>query len=371
MANTQATAVPSRARHKAIIRSTTDGASRPLRDLLRRTALAAGCAESDWAMFRVAGTDTAFVMTGASPLPAIPTAVAALPAEVQVALREQRPLPGGGGLALPFPHPDGDCACLLLGPPAGETAPALAACHTLHVGLRGLSRQQQEDGHLEWMAAAVAHEVRNPLSAIKGATQYLEGKLEDELSRRFLTIIGQEADRLTRLTTNFLAYARPYQVVLRPLDLNRLVLATWELIAPQAHKHGVAACMRLHSHLPPAMGDAEALKQALMNVLLNAVQAMPQGGEVTVRTRHQGRGLAVLVRDQGEGIPEQALARIFEPFFSTKRQGSGLGLPMVKRIVEQHRGAVEVTSRPGRGTLVSISLPSVRPLRWLPAHEAC
>jgi len=327
-----------------------------LHDRACRAARAAGGDGADWLFARQgAGGILLLDPTGAlagicPPFPWLAQALAGRPACAQVAgwapARERgwRAL-----LALPL-----GMGALLIGGRQFSAPAALAAAGELAAVGAGGSR-------LEWMAAAVAHEVRNPLSAIKAAVQYLQGKLQDDQSLHFLGLINQETDRLTRLTTNFLTYARPCPVPVVAVSLPRLLRHTWEVVAPQAHKAGVSATFHLPARLPPVWGEGELLEQVLLNVMLNALQAMPGGGEITVRAR-AGRGqVLVTIADQGEGIPPEHLVQVFEPFFTTRAQGSGLGLALVRKIMQEHGGWVRLASRVGKGTLVTLGLPATQP----------
>jgi len=204
----------------------------------------------------------------------------------------------------------------------------------------------------------VAHEERNPLSAIKAAAQYLAGRHQDDLTGRFLAMIEEEADRLARFTSSLLAYARPRQVSHQPLQLARLVGQAWEAVAGQAHKAGVSLTFLPGPDLPPVAGEPELVRAAIANVLLNAVQAMASGGEVVVRLQAGADRVRVVVTDQGPGLPPGLRRLVWEPFFTTKRQGSGLGLALVKKIIDLHGGQVHIGSRPGRGTTVVLALPA-------------
>ena len=221
---------------------------------------------------------------------------------------------------------------------------------------------RSRDRHLEWLAAALVHEVRNPLCAIRSAAQYLQGRPADERSLRFLGIITHEADRLARLSADFLAYAAPWRASLAAADLPSLLEAAWTVVAPAARKNGVTAVACLAAHVPPARGHADSLQQALVNVLQNATEAMPQGGRITITAGLAGDSVRLVVADQGIGLPPGQAGRLFAPFATTKPGGNGLGLAIVKRIIEHHRGRVFLTGRPGRGATVTLLIPAVPPV---------
>jgi signal transduction histidine kinase len=227
------------------------------------------------------------------------------------------------------------------------------------------------------MAAGLAHEIRNPLGAIKGAAQLLlppgdagaESVGEGPDAREFLSIIVEETNRLNRVVSQFLDYARPFRGELGPLDLNDVVKKTAQLITPPPldgeKPPPVEVALALGDNLPRARGDAEQLRQVFLNLALNAVQAMPNGGRLTITTalRKTGRRgasplLEVRFRDTGPGIPPAVLKNLFIPFFTTKEKGTGLGLPISQRIVENHGGTIEVRSRVGSGSTFTVVLPS-------------
>jgi two-component system, NtrC family, sensor histidine kinase HydH len=232
------------------------------------------------------------------------------------------------------------------------------------------------------MAAGLAHEIRNPLGAIKGAAQLLlpaapdadaslaAGATQAE-SREFLSIIVEEANRLNRVVSQFLDYARPYRGELSPLDVNEVVRKSAQLVTPppvgaESAPPPVEVVLTLADELPRAKADAEQLRQVFLNLAINAVQAMPQGGKLTISTgvRKAGRRgapqfLEVRFRDNGAGIPAQELKNLFIPFYTTKDKGTGLGLPISQRIIENHGGTIEVRSRVGVGSTFTVLLPAL------------
>jgi signal transduction histidine kinase len=171
-----------------------------------------------------------------------------------------------------------------------------------------------------------------------------------------LDIVGEEADRLNRIIGDLLDFARPTLPTLRPEPVDRVLEDALSAALAQA-RGAIDVRREISDDLPLVPVDARLLRQALVNVVLNAVQAMPEGGPLAVRARAQA-GFAVLeVEDAGPGIPEDVRHRIFEPFFTTKATGTGLGLAVVKRIVDGHRGRIEVATAPGGGTTFSLHLP--------------
>ncbi|HEY6475255.1 MAG TPA: ATP-binding protein [Polyangia bacterium] len=230
------------------------------------------------------------------------------------------------------------------------------------------------------MAAGLAHEIRNPLGSIKGAAQFLqpaasEGRRETsrEGQSEFLGIIVEEVNRLNKIVSQFLDYARPYRGEQRPLDVAEVLKKTLSLLPKnketQPQESGpVEVTTSFAEKMPPVRADAEQLLQVFLNLSLNAVQAIPAGGgpgKVLISTalrRATRRGAAaafleVRFRDTGVGIPAGDLKNLFIPFFTTKEKGTGLGLPISQRIIENHGGTIEVRSQPGEGATFTVLLP--------------
>ncbi len=143
------------------------------------------------------------------------------------------------------------------------------------------------------------------------------------------------------------------------MHLPAVLEASWAVVAPAARKVGVTAIACLAGNLPPARGHADSLQQALVNILQNAIEAMPQGGRITVTAGPAGDALRLVIADQGCGLPPGPTGRLFAPFVTTKPGGSGLGLAVVKRVVEHHRGRLLLTGRPGRGAAVTLLIPAM------------
>ena len=230
------------------------------------------------------------------------------------------------------------------------------------------------------MAAGLAHEIRNPLAAIKGATEYLDPDKLPADDREFLGIIVEEVNRLNGVVSQFLDYARPIKATTAPGEVNEILQRTFKLLAGQ-YPPSIEISLDLAGGLPRVSCDAEQLKQVFLNLALNAVQAMPQGGRLTVSTRRtrddlalwrdapgRGDGVEIRFRDSGPGIPEEARENVFVPFYTTKEKGTGLGLAICQRIVKAHQGVIAVSSSPGGGAEFVISLPGLP--EELPAEAA-
>jgi signal transduction histidine kinase len=211
------------------------------------------------------------------------------------------------------------------------------------------------------LAAVVAHEVRNPLGAIFNSLGTLRRMVRPRGDAKMLfDIVGEEADHLNRIVGQLLDFARPAPATMRAEPLDRVLDEA--VAAALAEAHGRIALVRdVPDGLPLIPMDAGLIRQALLNVALNAVQAMPKGGTLSVHARLSGEAAVVELADTGPGIPEEVRHRIFEPFFTTKATGTGLGLAVVKRILEDHRGRVEVRGRDSGGTVFALHLPLTAP----------
>ena len=221
------------------------------------------------------------------------------------------------------------------------------------------------------LSAGLAHEIRNPLGAIKGAVEILE---EDypagHPKAEFYAIILKEVKRLNDVVTNFLNFARPVSMRFVPVDVREVLASLEGLVSGEARAHGVRIFANFHVGPSRVMADEALLKQAFLNIMLNALEAMPTGGDLAILTRvadpktvgvvssdEREEWLEAVFDDTGIGIPEEHLGRVFDPFFTTKKDGTGLGLAITYRIIENHRGIIRVTSQPGEGTTFSITVP--------------
>jgi signal transduction histidine kinase len=212
------------------------------------------------------------------------------------------------------------------------------------------------------LAAVVAHEVRNPLGVIFNSVTSLKRLLAERRpdADMLLEMVGEEADRLNRIVGDLLDFARPHEADLRPASLREVAQKAGEAVRPQLG-NTVRLRIDIPASLPPVPVDARLLYQALINLLINAVQAMPRGGEVLLfaceAERAGANWIKLEVSDNGPGLSREITERLFEPFFTTKATGTGLGLAVVKRIIEAHKGEVAVTSEEGRGTTFTLWLP--------------
>lgn len=223
-----------------------------------------------------------------------------------------------------------------------------------------LVRQYTE---LAQLAGGLAHEIKNPLSTIRLNMELLAEDLaepRDQRERRVLNkllIVQRECDRLQRLLDDFLSYSKVREVNLQPTDLNAVVTELIAFFTPQAHESQIEILPYLDPELPHVMLDREIFASALLNLMINAQQAMPEGGQLILRTSALGNLVSLDVIDTGIGMDTAVAARIFEAFYSTKPGGSGLGLPTTARIIESHGGRISIQSEVGQGTKFTIDLP--------------
>eukprot|EP01022_Parablepharisma_sp_SALTPOND_P021892 TRINITY_DN43762_c0_g1_i2.p4 TRINITY_DN43762_c0_g1~~TRINITY_DN43762_c0_g1_i2.p4 ORF type:complete len:290 (-),score=125.94 TRINITY_DN43762_c0_g1_i2:1132-2001(-) len=207
-------------------------------------------------------------------------------------------------------------------------------------------------------AAAVAHELKTPLIAIGGFAQRIQRDLEpDHPYRDQLRIIVDQVRHMENLLRQMLDYSRPLELQRRPIVLPRLVEEVFTLTSQAAQQRQVRLVSELPSGDNSLAGDAGRLKQVLINLIDNAVHASPTGGEVKLVAEREKDALVLVVSDQGVGIPEGELEKIFFPFFTTKSGGTGLGLAITRKIVLAHQGGISVESQPGRGTIFRVTLP--------------
>jgi len=207
------------------------------------------------------------------------------------------------------------------------------------------------------LAAGLAHEIRNPLSSIDGAAEVLEDAAgSEEVRRETLGIIRKECARLNRLLKSLLDFARPRHPERRGVEVAAVLDSVIELVRHSAGK-GIRLVRDAPSDLPALFCDEEQIAQVVLNLTLNAAQAMPDGGEVHLSAERRDGGVVIRVRDQGTGIQDEHLDRLFDPFFTTKSTGTGLGLSVVHQIVTQHGGNVSIEKNPDKGMTFSVFFP--------------
>ncbi len=231
-------------------------------------------------------------------------------------------------------------------------------------------RYRRQYTEIASLAGGLAHEIRNPLSTIRMNLQLLTEDLElDDDPRhqriaRKLDTIGRECGRLDELLKSFLQFARAGEPDLQERDLSTLVAEFIDFYQAEAKEHHIDISPHLSASLPPVKVDPNLLRVALVNLARNAEQAMPQGGQLEIQTFARDGRVILQVIDNGPGMPEAVRRRLFDVFFSTKQNGTGLGLPTVRKIVEAHHATIDCDSEPGRGTRFTLSFPTVRTSRW-------
>ena len=246
-------------------------------------------------------------------------------------------------------------------------------------------RRAESLASLTTLAAGVAHEIKNPLGSIsihvQLAQKTMEGgrklfpkkntETEDFFSRldKYLAVVSEEVERLNSIVVDFLFAVRPMNAKLRRGDLNALVTELSDFIAPELINTNITCVLRLSENLPPLEFDAVLMRQALLNLIKNAIGAMSGGGELTITTEQVGEEAWIAIADTGIGIPDENISKIFEPYFTTKETGTGLGLTLVFKIVKEHQGEINVMSREEKGSVFVITLPVPQVSRRLITYE--
>jgi signal transduction histidine kinase len=228
---------------------------------------------------------------------------------------------------------------------------------------------------LSKLTGGLAHEIKNPLSTIKLNLDLVSEELEEPeagqsenrraggnnrrlaRARRQIAIVQKEADRLEQILEDFLHYIGRTELRLASTDINELVGDMIDFYSPQAHGHSVTIRQGLSNEPLICRIDSDMLKQVMLNLFINAQQAMTNGGELMIRTDRRKKEAVIQINDTGRGIPSDQLPHIFNAYYSSHRHGSGLGLPTARKIVEAHKGTIAVDSEPGKGTSFTITLP--------------
>jgi signal transduction histidine kinase len=222
--------------------------------------------------------------------------------------------------------------------------------------------QQERIAALGRAAAQVAHEVKNPLAGLLLYSLHLKSK-SDKFAESEASLVDKIADTIQHLINRveqILSFARPVNLNLRAGDLKQTINHVLELLRPQLTTNKVDVRLAMGQEQAVALFDESSMRGALMNLILNAVEAMHGGGTLTIAIDNNAEKLQLEITDTGRGINEEDAKRIFEPFFTTKEQGLGLGMPYAKKIIEQHGGTISLNSRPGEGTTIRITLPAVQ-----------
>lgn len=220
--------------------------------------------------------------------------------------------------------------------------------------------EEEKTALLEEMAPVLAHEIRTPLTSIKAAAQYLRSDATQEEESRLLDVIIEEANRLNGVVSQFLNYAKPYQLNIKPHNINEVVDRALTIATVSGLPPHIVIEKELRPDVPPVHIDAEQIIQVILNMINNALEAMPTGGTLTVKTRKittdTGAAVGISIRDTGQGIRKEELKHIFKPFFTTRERGVGLGLAICNKIVRSHGGTIRVKSIASQGSIFHIRL---------------
>lgn len=218
------------------------------------------------------------------------------------------------------------------------------------------------------LAAGIAHEIKNPLAGIAGVIKVLKKDIPPGDHRaEVMQEVTVQVDRMDKAVKNLLSFARPAEPKMTSVDLNDLIGKLLDFLSPQLASHSIVSERRFASDIPQLSLDPDLVRQAFLNIALNAIQAMPEGGRFLVETNIEKKGagrtgsIQVSFTDSGRGIPEDQLNKIFNPFFTTRRQGTGLGLSITRKIIEQHDGKITAESPAGAGARFVITFPYQTP----------
>jgi signal transduction histidine kinase len=223
-------------------------------------------------------------------------------------------------------------------------------------------RAEEQSALVGTIAAGIAHEIRNPLSTLRMNLQLLREDWENPITereqkgRKRIDVLLRETERLETVVSDFVRFAAGHALRLERTNLNALTGELLDFLAPQAERARIRLVREFEKDLPPVEVDPNLIRQAILNLLVNAQQVLPTGGEIRVRTRENGQFVKLSVADNGPGIPAEHREKIFNLYFSTKPGGTGLGLPMVKKIVEEHQGRIEVETEINKGTTFTLCL---------------
>lgn len=226
-------------------------------------------------------------------------------------------------------------------------------------------RRAESLASLTTLAAGVAHEIKNPLGSIgihiqlmqKALLRDMDGEVDRDRLESYLEVVNEEVDRLNRIVVDFLFAVRPINVQLEERDLNEVIRDLLKFVRYELEEAGIELTAELDPVLDPIALDEKYLKQALMNMVKNAIAAMPDGGTLLVQTTRRGDEVVLRISDNGVGMSDDVMGKIFEPYFTTKDFGSGIGLTLVYKVIKEHMGEISVISHEGKGTTFTITLP--------------
>lgn len=207
------------------------------------------------------------------------------------------------------------------------------------------------------LAAGIAHEIRNPMTALKGFIQLLESCITAEHAM-YYQVITSELARIDSIINEFLILAKPQAIRFQEKDINKIIRETVELLDAQAVLYNVQFKTKYDDNLPPLYCEPNQLKKVFINIIKNAIEVMPDGGNVSITIKRTEKNqVKVSIKDEGMGIPKEKMNRLGEPFYTTKERGTGLGLMVSYRIIEDHKGTIQIESEEGKGTVFHINLP--------------
>lgn len=234
------------------------------------------------------------------------------------------------------------------------------------IGRRTLEQRELEEqlnlaerlAALGEMVAGVSHEIKNPLGIIQSTAELLSGMPDaDKKQKRLSGVITEESIRLNRIVTEFLDFSRPHELNIQECRLEEIIRKDLDFLRPEIEKEGISIKTNLDGRSYKISVDQDLIHRALMNLIMNAMQAMENGGTISLGITEAKGGYSITIQDTGTGISSDNIKKIFNPFFTTKEKGSGLGLPIVRKIIEGHRGTINIESNKGEGTKVTIHLP--------------
>lgn len=209
------------------------------------------------------------------------------------------------------------------------------------------------------LSAGLAHEIRNPLGSIKGAIDIIDNEfIEENPKREFVNIIKEEIDRLNKLVSEFTSFAKPPDPELRDTNVNDIVDSVTRLVIRQAEQQHVKIHTELDDNLTNVLVDSEQIKQVMINIMINGIQSMPQGGILNVKTEELNDNVLISIEDEGVGIESENLFRIFDPFFTTKDSGTGLGLSISYQLMKKNGGAISAYKNSNKGLTLTLSIPA-------------
>ncbi|MDR4504637.1 MAG: ATP-binding protein [Candidatus Scalindua sp.] len=225
------------------------------------------------------------------------------------------------------------------------------------------NRESDRSEHLNTLAAGLVHEIKNPLNTISVNLQLLNEDLQADSSKTGkkmlsrIQLLQKEVFRLQDILGDFLRFTKKHELNFEKCDINEIIGNVLDFVAPEAMQNSIRILKNFDADLPKCNLDRNVIKQALLNVILNAQQAMSEGGELMVRTFQNSENIFIDITDTGYGIPSDKIDKIYQVYYSTKKSGTGLGLPTVKRIIEEHKGTITVHSEEGKGSSFLIQIP--------------